>query len=338
MHVNGKNYTAVWMEGSSVFMINQNLLPFQFQILEAKTHFDVCHAIKTMITRGAGCIGVAAGFGMAQAFIEAPKVGFSKYIDQSKMEIEATRPTARDLFAATNRVFKAGKISVENAKKESFKILNEYIESGRKIGAYGAELIKDGYRIETHCNAGWLGLVEWGSALSPIYIAQNQGKNVFVWVDETRPRMQGARLTAWELNNEKVPHKIVPDNAGAYLMSQGLVDMMIVGADRIALNGDTANKIGTLEKAIIAKNYGVPFYVAAPSATFDKNCPTGKDIPIEERTQNEVLYQTGMDKNGNLHEVLICSPDSPAFNPAFDVTPYEFITGIITENGILTYP
>ncbi|MDD4848217.1 MAG: S-methyl-5-thioribose-1-phosphate isomerase [Bacteroidales bacterium] len=337
MHVNGKSYTAVWMEGSSVMMIEQNLLPFQFQIYEARTHQDVCHAIKTMITRGAGCIGVAAGFGMAQAFMEAPKNNFSSYIEKAKADIEATRPTARDLFAATHRVFEAGKISVQQALNESNAILSEYVEAGRKIGEFGAKLIQSGYRIETHCNAGWLGLVEWGSALSPIYTAQNQGKEVFVWVDETRPRSQGARLTAWELHNEKVPHKIVPDNAGAYLMSHGMVDMMIVGADRIAANGDAANKIGTLEKAIVAQKYHIPFYVAAPRSTFDHNCATGNDIPIEERTENEVLFQTGIDKHQQMHEILVCSPESTAFNPAFDVTPHELITGIITEDGILSY-
>jgi S-methyl-5-thioribose-1-phosphate isomerase len=322
------------MEGSDVYLIEQNLLPFEFRIYEAKTYKDSCDAIKTMLVRGAGAIGAAAGFAMAQAAMEAGN-DFTDFITLAKKEIEDTRPTAQNLFYAVNRVYQAALISKEDAIKEAQKIADEDASSSRKIGEYGNALIKDGMHILTHCNAGWLAFVDYGTALSPVYTAHRSGKNVFVYVDETRPRSQGARLTAWELKNENVPHSIVPDNAGAYLMSKGDVSMVIVGADRIAANGDVANKIGTFEKAIIAKEFNVPFYVAAPSSTIDMNCPSGKNIPIEQRNMNEVLYQTGVDKENNLHEVLVCSPGSEAINPAFDVTPAKYITGIITEKGII---
>ena len=201
---------------------------------------------------------------------------------------------------------------------------------------YGNELIKDGYKIETHCNAGWLALVDYGSALSPIYTAfENGKKNIFVYVDETRPRLQGMRLTAWELQQQGISHAIIPDNAGAFYMSKNEIDIMIVGADRIAANGDTANKIGTLEKAIAAKYYGIPFYVAAPSSTFDLNTKTGNEIIIEERDEDEVLYFYGKNKEGKLENVLLSNPGSKAKNPAFDVTPAGLITGFITEKGII---
>lgn len=332
MKVNNKDYRTVWMEGDSVFLIEQNLLPFSFQIFEAKTYQETAETIKTMIVRGAGAIGAAAGFAMAQAFIQDASEDF---VAKAKKDIEATRPTARNLFYATNRVYKAGLISVENAVKEAQDLADENNDDAKKIGEYGSEIIKDGYRIETHCNAGWLGFVDYGSALSPVYIAKQQGKKLFVYVDETRPRSQGARLTAWELKNENIDHKIIPDNAGAYIMAKGLVDMMIVGADRIAANGDVANKIGTFEKAIVAKKFNVPFYVAAPLSTFDIDCKSGDDIIIEQRDKDEVLYQTGPDENGDIRKILVCNPGSDALNPAFDVTPAEYIKGIITEKGII---
>jgi len=335
MNVKGKKYRTIWMEDSSVFMIEQNLLPFEFKIFEAKTYKETCFGISTMIVRGAGAIGAAAAYAMAQAFLEAPENGFWEFLEKAKKDIEETRPTARNLFYAVDRVFEAGKISVENALAEAQKVADKDAEDSQKIGKFGSKLIKDGFNIETHCNAGWLAFVDHGTALSPIYYAHYQKKKVFVYVDETRPRSQGARLTAWELKNENVPHVIIPDNAGAFLMSQGKVDIMIVGADRIAVNGDVANKIGTLEKAIVAKEYGVPFYVAAPTSTFDLECKSGKDIIIENRSQDEVLYQTGINENGEKQKVLVCSPGSDAINPAFDVTDAKYITGIITEKGII---
>ncbi len=335
MKVDGKEYRTVWMEGSSVYMINQNLLPFKFEIFEAKKYFDTCFAITTMIVRGAGAIGATAGFAMAQACYEAPKEGRDEFLSHARFDIESTRPTASNLFYALKRVFKAGKQSNEAAINEAQKIAEEDAADSLNIGFYGNDLIKNDYSIETHCNAGWLAFVDYGTALSPIYTAQKSGKKVFVYVDETRPRGQGAKLTAWELKNENIPHAIIPDNAGAALMANGKIDLMIVGADRIAANGDVANKIGTLEKAIAAKEFNIPFYVAAPTTTIDLLCKTGKQIKIEERSQDEVLYQTGLDKNGNINKILVCSPGSEALNLAFDVTPAKYISGIITEKGII---
>lgn len=338
MKVNGQDYRTVWMKGSSVFLIEQNFLPFEFKIFEAKNYLETCHAIKTMVTRGAGAIGSTAAFGMAQAFLEAPEKYFWECIKKAKKDIEATRPTAQNLFYATNNVYNAAKNS-NNPKvfavKEAQRIADENVNDSRKIGEYGDKLIKDGDKILTHCNAGWLASVDYGSALAPIYVAHRSGKKIFVYADETRPRGQGARLTAWELKNEGVPHVILPDNAGAYFMSKREIDLVIVGADRIAANGDTANKIGTFEKAIVAKQFRVPFYIAATTTTFDLNCKSGEDIPIEERNQDEVLYQTGPAEDGSIKKVLVCSPGSKASNPAFDVTPAKYITGIITNKGII---
>ena len=335
MLVGDRSYRTVWMEGPSVFMIQQNLLPFQFQIHECKTYWDTCIAITDMIVRGAGAIGAAAGFAMAQAFLTINTKERLKMIREARSDIENTRPTAKNLFYAVDKVYLAGLVSVENAVAEAQKVAKEDADFSKAIGEYGSALIHKKASILTHCNAGWLAFVDYGTALAPIYLAKRQGKKVFVYVDETRPRGQGARLTAWELKNDGVPHVIIPDNAAASLMAQGKIDMVITGADRIAANGDTANKIGTLGRAILAKEYGVPFYIAAPTSTFDMECSTGKKIPLEERSQDEVLYQVGTDDNGNLVKVLVCSPGSGAYNPAFDVTPAKYITGIITERGIV---
>ncbi len=335
MRVNNKQYRTVWMEGQSIFMIEQNLLPFEFKIFEAKNYTEACTAIKTMIVRGAGAIGATAGYALAQAALETTSENYHDYIKKAKRDIENTRPTARNLFTATERVYKAALKSPQEAVKEAQCIADEDAETSRTIGKYGNELIKSGYGIETHCNAGWLAFVDHGTALSPIYQAHKAGKDIFVYVDETRPRNQGAKLTAWELKNENIPHAIIPDNAGAHLMSKGKINIIITGADRIAANGDTANKIGTLEKAIAANYFGIPFYIAAPRATFDMNCPTGKEIIIEERSQDEVLYQIGINQNNKTEKILVSAPGSSAINPAFDVTPAELIAGIITEKGII---
>ena len=332
MKVEGKDYRTVWMEGNTVCLIEQNLLPFEFKIFRAENYRQTCMVISTMIVRGAGAIGATAAYAMAQAFVESGND--VEFVKNARKEIENTRPTAQNLFYATERVYHAGQVSIEQAVNEAQKIADEDADACEKIGKLGNELIKDGANIETHCNAGWLAFVDYGSALSPIYAAHRNGKQVFVYADETRPRGQGARLTAWELKNENVPHVIIPDNAGAHLMSQGKIDMMIVGSDRIAANGDVANKIGTLEKAIAAKYYGIPFYVAAPTSTIDFDCASGKDIPIEQRDEDEVLYQSGPNAEGKLEKVRISSPGSEAINPAFDVTPAELVTAIITEQGI----
>ncbi len=335
MLVNGKEYRTVWMEGGTVFMIDQNELPFSFRIIQAHQYQDTCQAIRIMTVRGAGAIGAASGFAMAQAFLQAPKKGRDEFIMSARYEIEATRPTARNLFYATERVFNAANGSSEKAVIEAQNVADEDAGDSRKIGKYGNELIKDDYNICTHCNAGWLAFVDYGTALSPVYQAHKSNKSVFVYVNETRPRGQGARLTAWELYQAGIPHMIIPDNATATIMDQGKVDIMIVGADRIAANGDVANKIGTLEKAILAHTYKVPFYVAAPTSTIDLDCGSGSEIPIEERDEDEVLYQHGIDREGKLHEVLVCSPGSHAYNPAFDITPARLVSGIITEKGIV---
>ncbi|MBN1252521.1 MAG: S-methyl-5-thioribose-1-phosphate isomerase [Bacteroidales bacterium] len=330
-----KNYRTIWMEGTCVFMIEQNLLPFEFKIYKSENYKQTCHAIKTMIVRGAGAIGAAAGFAMAQASTEASDNEYIRGIQIAKTEIEATRPTARNLFTATERVFNAALISKAKAVNEAQNIADEDAQNSLLIGEYGNELIKNGFRIETHCNAGWLAFVDYGTALSPIYLAHKQGKEVFIYVDETRPRNQGAKLTAWELQNENIPYAIIADNAGAHLMSKGKIDMIITGADRIAANGDVANKIGTLEKAIAAKYYNIPFYVAAPKSTFDLDCRTGDEIIIEERDEDEILYQIGLNENHKTEKILISAPNSKAINPAFDVTPADLITGIFTERGII---
>lgn len=334
MKVEGKHYRTVWFEDNKLFLIDQNRLPFFFEILETNSYTKTCTFIKEMNVRGAGAIGTTAAFAMALAALEAPESRYLSFIEKAKAEIEATRPTARNLFYATEKVFIAAKTSAQKAIIAAQNIAEEDIAACKKIGEFGSTLIENGWTIETHCNAGWLAFTDIGSALAPIYEAHKSGKKINVLVDETRPRNQGAKLTAWELLNEDIPFAIIPDNAGAFLMSRGKVNMMIVGADRIAANGDTANKIGTFEKAIVAKELGIPFYIAAPSATIDFACKSGEDIPIEYRNQEEVLFTTGLVSKGHTGSVLCAAPGSFAVNPAFDVTPAKYITGIITEKGI----
>ncbi|NCC74093.1 MAG: S-methyl-5-thioribose-1-phosphate isomerase [Sphingobacteriia bacterium] len=335
MNVNGKDYRTIWMEGSSVFMIDQNRLPFEFVIFKSENYLTTCKAITDMTTRGAGAIGAAAGFAMAQALMSKPEKTNDLFIEQAKKDIQKTRPTARNLFYAVELVFEAGKNGAEEAFRMAQQIAEKDIDDSRAIGFYGNDLIEDSSSILTHCNAGWLAFVDYGTALSPIYTACNSGKKVFVWADETRPRSQGARLTAWELYNAGIPHRIVPDSAGAWLMAQKKINLIITGADRIAANGDTANKIGTFEKAVLANYFKIPFYIAAPTSTFDLNCSTGNEIIIEQRNPEEVLYQTGPDEKGIIHRIRVASPGSTAINPAFDVTPASLITGIISEKGII---
>ncbi len=326
------------MESDTVCLIEQNQLPFKFEVFYADTSEKLCQAIQTMVVRGAGAIGATAGYGMAQAFLQAPANSLWPYVEKAKEAIEATRPTAQNLFYATNRIMsvaKASEVPVEAAIAEAAAIADEDAAACRAIGENGNTLISKGDKIETHCNAGWLAFVDYGSALAPIYAAHHAGKDIFVYADETRPRGQGMRLTAWELKGENVPHAVIADNAGAHLMSHGKIDMVIVGSDRIAANGDVANKIGTLEKAIAAKYYGIPFYVAAPTSTIDPNTPSGDKIPIENRPDEELLYQTGPGSNGEISRVQVCSPGSEGLNPAFDVTPASLVTALITEKGII---
>ncbi len=336
MKVGTKSYRSIWMNGTSVMMIEQNKLPFNFSIHECKTVNDTCNAIKDMTIRGAGSIGAAAAYAMLQTILTInDKNILYKELETAKTKIDSTRPTAVNLSYATSRVLSASKISKDYAIKEAQAVVDECAEQGRLIGIHGNKLIQDNYTIETHCNAGWLALVDYGSALAPIYEAHLSGKKIHVLVDETAPRSQGAKLTAWELAQQGIKHTIIPDNAGAHYMSQKKIDLIIVGADRIAANGDTANKIGTLEKAIAAKYYNIPFYVAAPTPTIDPTKKTGTEIPIEQRDEKEVLYSVGIDKNNRRQTILTANPNSTAYNPAFDVTPASLITGIITEKGII---
>jgi S-methyl-5-thioribose-1-phosphate isomerase len=354
MKVLGKEYCAVWMEGSKVMVINQPLLPHRFEILALKNHRETANAIATMTIRGAGTIGATAGFGLAQACLEAPSRNFLDYVHTAYDTLNKTRPTAADLKHALDRVMSCvedtlavmksaapgPKSSVRQraraaAVAEATKIWEEYLRNGWLIAQHGLRLIKNHTRVLTHCNAGWLALVDWGSAPAPVFLAHRKGRDVFVYVDETRPRNQGANLTSWEFMQEHVPHEIIADNAAGFFMRQRKIDIVITGADRIAANGDTANKIGTYEKAVLAKENGIPFYIAAPTSTIDLKCKTGDDIPIEFRSEDEVHLLTGRDGRGKLARVKITPDGAKASNPAFDVTPAKYITGIITEKGIV---
>ena len=322
-------------------MINQHLIPHRFAIASLPTHRDTAQAITSMMVRGAGAIGAAAGYGMAQVALEAPDGHeFAAYVAAGAQTLRGTRPTAQDLFYAIRRVELAiaGAPSVPAARQaalaEAERLADANAEAGRLIGEHGAALIPDGARVLTHCNAGWLAFVDWGSALAPVYAAMRQGKHVFVYADETRPRLQGARLTAWELEGEHVPHAVIADNAAGYLMRRGEIDLVMVGADRIAANGDVANKVGTYEKALCAHAHGLPFYVTAPTSTLDSATPTGNDIPIEERDADEVLYAYGQLDNGEYGRVRLAHAGCQARNPAFDVTPAALIAAIITEEGV----
>ncbi|MBI1936386.1 S-methyl-5-thioribose-1-phosphate isomerase [Candidatus Woesearchaeota archaeon] len=344
MLINGINYRTVWMQDTSVYLINQLLLPHKFEIYKSKDYLDTANSIKTMIVRGAPAIGATGAFGLAQAALmfEGENFdNFKQFINEAYHQINSARPTANDLKFGLDfvksRMFAEN--SIANSKMKAFELAKQYAdwnaELCRKIGEHGNSLIKDGHSVLTHCNAGALACVDYGTALSPIRMAHYSRKNIFVYADETRPRNQGASLTAWELAQEKISHAIIADNAAGYFMKKGRIDMVIVGADRIAMNGDVANKIGTYEKAVLAKENNVPFYVAAPLSTFDVNANSGEDIPIEERHEEEVLYIHGIDENNEMKKIRIASFESNAKNPAFDVTPARYITGIITEKGVI---
>ncbi len=342
MHVDGTHYRTVWLEGSAVRMINQPLLPHRFEIVDLPDHRATAVSIKTMVVRGAGAIGATAGYAMAQAALEAPDDGFHAFIAEAAETVRATRPTAQNLFYAVNRVLSAIEAQGSNQQRareaavaEATDIAADDAACCEAIGRHGAPLLKDGARISTHCNAGWLAFVDWGSALSPIYVAARQGRKPFVFVDETRPRSQGSRLTAWELGQEGVDHAVIADNATGHFMRTGQIDMVIVGSDRIAANGDVANKIGTYSSAVVAAANGIPFYVAAPTTTIDPSCPSGSDIPIEERSGDEVCFAWGWSDEGRFVRVRTAASGSPARNPAFDVTPADLVAGIITERGVV---
>lgn len=346
MNVNGQHFRTVWMpEPGVVRIIDQRRLPWAFEIIDLKSVAEVAHAIRDMAVRGAGCIGATAGYGMALAAIEAKT--WSELESLAGILVE-TRPTAVNLAWAVNRQIDALRNQPvtswpDIAKREAETIADEDAAACAQIGVHGLELIrgiaakKPGavVNVLTHCNAGWLAFVDHGSATAPIYAAHDAGIPIHVWVDETRPRNQGARLTAWELARQGVPHTVIADNTGGHLMQHGQVDLVITGADRVTRNGDVANKIGTYLKALAARDNGVPFYVALPSSTFDWNITDGvKNIPIEQRGGEEVTWMEGADSNGTLHNVRVVPAASPAANYAFDVTPARLVTGLITERGV----
>ncbi|MBL6938620.1 MAG: S-methyl-5-thioribose-1-phosphate isomerase [Alphaproteobacteria bacterium] len=343
MKIHGKHYRSVWPIGESAFgIIDQSKLPFEFVTLELKSAQDAARVIKVMITRGAPLIGAVAAYGLALAIRHDPS---DENLTATHDMLAETRPTAINLRWALNRVCE----SVRNhpradraalAWKEAQAIADEDAAMCEAIGRNGLAIIRDLHRknggkvnILTHCNAGWLATVDWGTALAPIYMAHDEGIPLHVWVDETRPRNQGASLTAFELGAHGVNHTIIADNAGGHYMQDGKVDMCIVGTDRVTTNGDVANKIGTYLKALAAKDNNVPFYVALPSSTIDWTLKSGRDIPIEERSSDELLKMTGRTPSGTILTVEIAAPGSPGANPGFDVTPARLITGFITERG-----
>ncbi|MBD3203777.1 S-methyl-5-thioribose-1-phosphate isomerase [Candidatus Woesearchaeota archaeon] len=344
MKINGKDYRTVWIKDGIVKMINQPLIPHKFEIVDLKNYIEVHDAIKTMIVRGAPAIGATAAYGVAQAVINFDGEDISKLKGQIKKaseKISHARPTAQDLFHGIKYVKSAVKSanSVEDARKKAKKAAKNYADESvlacKKIGEFGNNIIKQNDKILTHCNAGALATVDYGTALAPIRIAHYNKKKIFVFADETRPRSQGSRITAFELGQEGIDHAVIADNAAGYFMQKKEIDMVIVGADRVAVNGDVANKIGTYKLAVAAKENKIPFYVAIPLSTIDPESINGKQIPIEERSQEEVLYSYGWTDSGEFLRVRIAPEKSPSRNPAFDITPKKFVSGYITPEGIV---
>ena len=343
MKIEGKKYRTIWFENNVVKIIDQTKLPHQFIIKDLKTVKDSINAIKTMEVRGAPLIGATAAYGLVLSILEKNDQSFLK---KSSEELIQSRPTAINLKWAVDRMMKklSGINSNENLKialDEAKAIVEEDVNFCKNIGLNGLKIIeeisnkkKDTVKILTHCNAGWLATIDWGTATSPIYHAHQKGIKVHVWVDETRPRNQGANLTSYELNEEGIPNTIITDNAGGILMQRGQVDMCIVGTDRTLSNGDVCNKIGTYLKALSAKDNNVPFYVALPSSTIDWSIKDHKQIPIEERNSEELSHVEGVDENNEIKKVRIYPQKSKSLNLAFDVTPAKLITGLITEKGI----
>lgn len=331
---------TLWWENGRLYIIDQRKLPEEEKILELKNIKEVWNSIRNLSIRGAPAIGCVAAYGIALSALKARTKDIEKFIKIIKGDIEylrTSRPTAYNLFFALSRmedVLKemAGR-TVEELKdrllEEAERIYREDLECCYKIGKNGARLIKEGMSILTHCNAGGLATGGYGTALAVFFTAKKQGKKFHIFVDETRPVLQGARLTAWELKKAGIPYTLICDNMAGYLMKQGRIDMVITGADRIARNGDTANKIGTYSIAVLAKYHRIDFYIAAPFSTFDFSIKDGRSIPVEERDGDEVRKIKGR---------LISPPDAPVYNPAFDITPANLIKGFITENGIIKKP
>ena len=343
MKIEGKEYRTIWFENNIVKIIDQTKLPHQFVIKDLRTVKDAINAIKVMEVRGAPLIGATAAYGLVLAIIENNDQSFLK---KSAENLINSRPTAINLKWAVDRMM--NKLSGVNSDKileialnEAKEICEEDVKFCENIGLNGLRIIeeiynkkKDTVNILTHCNAGWLATINWGTATSPIYHAHKKDIPVHVWVDETRPRNQGANLTSYELNEEEIPNTIIADNTGGILMQRGEVDMCIVGTDRTLATGDVCNKIGTYLKALAAKDNNVPFYVALPSSTIDWDIKDYKDIPIEERNSEELSHMEGLDKDGNVKKVKVYPKKSKAMNLAFDVTPAKYVTALITEKGI----
>ena len=343
MKIEGKEYRTIWFENNTVKIIDQTKLPHQFIIKDLKTVKNAINAIKIMEVRGAPLIGGTAAYGLVLAIMEKNDLNFIK---KSSENLIKSRPTAINLKWAIDRMMKK-LLGVNNnellkvALDEAKAICEEDVKFCKNIGLNGLKIIEEIYNkkkntvnILTHCNAGWLATINWGTATSPIYHAHKKGIPVHVWVDETRPRNQGANLTSYELNEENIPNTIIADNTGGILMQRGDVDMCIVGTDRTLSTGDVCNKIGTYLKALAAHDNNVPFYVALPSSTIDWKIKNFKDIPIEERDSEELSQIEGLDKKGNIKKVLIYPKKSKSMNLAFDVTPAKYVTGLITEKGI----
>ena len=347
MKVDGKHWRSIWLEpdGWSVGIIDQTLLPHRFETARLTSLADAARAISTMQVRGAPLIGATAAYGLCLALRDDAS---DDAIERARAKLVTTRRTAVNLRWALDEVAAAVRNRprserAASAYERARQICDEDIAINKSIGWHGQQLIDaiavrkpsgTAVNILTHCNAGWLATVDWGTATAPIYLAHDRGVAVHVLVDETRPRNQGA-LTAWELGHQGVPHTVIADNAGGHLMQRGEVDLVIVGADRVAANGDAANKIGTYLKALAAQASGVPFYMALPSPTIDLSIGDGLDIPIEERDGNEVATISGRTADGRIERVRVLPDESPVANPAFDVTPARLITGFITERGVI---
>jgi methylthioribose-1-phosphate isomerase len=345
MKIDGKSFRTVWLDEDdrwSVHILDQTKLPWALDVVRLTTRDEAAHAIRAMQARGAPLIGAVAAYGLCLGLRADPS---TEAMEQDAALLNETRPTAVNLRWALDRMLtrlrntpQAERVAVGYA--EAKLIADEDVAQNQAIGRHGLPLIEDAVRpgrpvnVLTHCNAGWLATVDWGTALAPIYTAYNAGIDLHVWVDETRPRNQGAALTAWELGKHGVPHTVVADNAGGHFMQHGMVDLVIVGADRVSRTGDAANKIGTYLKALAARDNDVPFWVAVPSTTIDWTLLDGvRDIPIEERSAAEVTDVTGRLPDGTIATIRVVSADSPTANPAFDVTPARLVTGLITERG-----
>ena len=347
MLVKNKHLTTIWYEEETdkVKIIDQRLIPFELKIVELNSVDEVCFAIKEMQVRGAPLIGVTAAYGMYVAAKESSELHFLK---NASDKINATRPTAVNLSWALNKIMtNIVDINKDHLPNKILELANQIrqddINNCKRIGEYGYELIKKVYEknkktvnILTHCNAGWLATVDWGTALAPVFTAHKKNIPVHVWVDETRPRNQGFNLTSWELLNENIPNSLIVDNVGGHLMQNKKIDICITGTDRTAINGDVCNKIGTYLKALAAYDNKIPFYVSAPISSIDFNIQNGvRDIPIEERDSEEVSHINGLDENNELKKIKIVPEGSTCANYAFDVTPAKFITKLITEKGVI---